>query len=71
MKPNVCTSSTFPWRGEERNLSYTWRWWKEGGKRGFSWRKEEFREFGEGDGKKRENGEKEDEDEVEVKECDK
>ena len=29
------------------------------------------REFGEGDGKKRENGEKEDEDGVEVKECDK
>ena len=29
------------------------------------------REFGEGDGKKRENGEKEDEDEMEVKECDK
>ena len=46
----------------------TWIFMEEGG---FSWRKEEFREFGEGDGKKRENGEKEDEDGVEVKECDK
>ena len=63
MKPNVCTSSTFPWRGEERNLSYTWRWWKEGGKREKSWRNggewslaEMWKRNGEGDERKvREN----------------
>ena len=46
-----------------------------GGDEGFSWwihgGRWIGREFGEGDGKKRENGEKEDEDEMEVKECDK
>ena len=41
MKPNLYTWSTFPWRGEEKNLSCTWRWWKEGGKREKSWRKGE------------------------------
>ena len=56
MKPNVCTSSTFSWRGEERNLSYTWRWWKEGGKRGDPWRNGRSRngDGGKGLGKLRE-----------------
>ena len=54
-----------------RMPSQAWRGGMEGRLRENPWRKVDFREFGEGDGKKRENGEKEDEDEVEVKECDK
>ena len=61
MKPNVSSSSTFPWRGEERNLSYTWRWWKEGGKREDPWRNGRSRngDGGQGLGKLRENGRRE------------
>ena len=71
MKPNVSSSSTFHWRGEEKKPSHTWRCGNGGDLRENPWRRRGGREFGEGDGKKRENGEKEDEDEVEVKECDK
>ena len=67
----LSSSSTFPWRGRRGSLATHGKGGRKVKFRGFSWRKEEFREFGEGDGKKRENGEKEDEDEVEVKECDK
>ena len=71
MRPNVKIYKHIPLEREIRSLA----------KHGEGGRMEEFRgfhgewwigrEFGEGDGKKRENGEKEDEDEVEVKECDK
>ena len=38
MKPNVSSSSTFPWRGEEKKLSYTWRCGNGGDLREESWR---------------------------------
>ena len=43
MKPNLCTWSTFPWRGEERKLSYkSWRWKDEGISWWRPWRVLEF-----------------------------
>ena len=71
MRPNVEIYKHIPLEREMRMPSQAWRGGMEGRLRENPWRKVDFREFGEGDGKKRENGEKEDEDEVEVKECDK